>query len=1058
MTSPASSLTPQQKIAVELRGTSIHLSSGAGCGKTHVLTERYLSHLKNDGAEVGQIVAITFTERAARQMRERIRNAFIAERERSSPEFQPRWDTHLENLEYAPISTIHAFCGNLLRQYATEVDLDPQFDILNEVLSLNVRWATIREELQSLLLNLDEAGHSLRELTKLVGWYRVQTTLLRLISQYDPDTWSRFLSQDEATYRTAMESAKRKILGEYITYLRSGDATLGRHLGVMLTTRYKDDSLPDKIEDILLRLDRLPQESNLAQAIADLLEQTKGPGALKPFVVDSDDYQPLSKALQNFRSTLKNRLDAFLEDEPNNGQDFHVAQHFIRVATELTLAYRRRKREKSLVDFDDLLILARRLVADNPSVQRTLADKYSFVLLDELQDTDPTQMELIELLCGAGLKFGKLFAVGDAKQSIYRFRGADVRLFDKLRSDLPVEGRLDLSRNFRSQRGILDFVNALCKPAFPGYVPLEAHHAHFAKESAVEFLWTFPAEIDTSDFDDEEGAKKESVDDVRRREARFLANWISELIESRQKRVWDSRKKAFRAAEAKDITILFRSMSNVAIYEEALRENGIDYYLIGGRAFFAQQEIQDILNVLRVIENASDAIALAGVLRSPMGGLNDESLLLLSFGKGDLWDCLQGDSLPDLPLEQTEAIHRIRKWLGEWRAIKDRVGIAELLQKIIDDTGYDAALQFEFLGDRKLANLWKLIDLARTFDESGLFSLADFIERLAELVARQPKEEQAATLPENADVVKLMTIHQSKGLEFSVVVLADFNGKSGGNPEGNARWHENFGCVVNPPSDEDPPPYSGISWKLASVADQIADWQEELRVLYVACTRAEDILVLSGGFTKSSDATDPHAFLARIAPGSWTMQLGGRFNLRTGEFLGGESEALEHPIAVSIGLGDRPALPKPKEPTGKSVTPISMANYHTKPDCNAPVEIDLNSFWGISASARGTTLILSYPRSCEQFGYEIPNDQTLLTCTIDIETSDPNSLKIPDYAVVQLDELSRLELTCFCLLAWYGEVEKASGGTLRIAEVDYRFDRAIFGEFLAKIRSKWFED
>src|SRR5438067_2490673 len=241
---------------------------------------------------------------------------------------------------------------------------------------------------------------------------------------------------------------------------------------------------------------------------------------------------------------------------------------------------------------------------------------------------------------------------------------------------------------------------------------------------------------------------------------------------------------------------------------------------------------------------------------------------------------------------------RARRFLTKWRGVKDRLPIARLLNTVIADSGYDAALQFEFLGERKLANLWKLVELARAFDRSGLFGLPEFTARLGDLVARQPREEQAATLPETADVVKLMSIHQAKGLEFPVVVVPDLAATGRGDRHPVARWHRGLGCLVRLPAefeatDEESgerPPFPDFADRLGRTADQLADWQEDLRVLYVACTRARDLLILSAGLPEP--LPEPVAGLSTGVPAKaanhWMLALAERYDLRTGRCVAGD--------------------------------------------------------------------------------------------------------------------------------------------------------------------------
>jgi ATP-dependent helicase/nuclease subunit A len=323
----------------------------------------------------------------------------------------------------------------------------------------------------------------------------------------------------------------------------------------------------------------------------------------------------------------------------------------------------------------------------------------------------------------------------------------------------------------------------------------------------------------------------------------------------------------------------------VQIYEAALRSQGLDYYLVGGRAFFAQQEIYDLLNLLRTLENPQDGVSLAGVLRSPFCCLSDEALFVLARHPEGLWAGLLDEGLDArLPIDQRAPTARARRQLPRWRSLKDRLPIAGLLNAVFADSGYDAAMRFEFLGERKLANLWKLLDLARTFDRSGLFGLAEFIERLGDLVQNQAREEQAATLPEASNVVRLMTIHQAKGLEFPIVIVPDVSAIFGGSARPAVEWDPTLGCVTRPPADEEPPPFSALGWRLWKARDEMEEWQEDLRTLYVACTRAEDQLVLSAALPEDVPPTN-----------AWMQVLLERFDLATGECLAPEITAERMP-------------------------------------------------------------------------------------------------------------------------------------------------------------------
>ncbi|MCC6420355.1 MAG: UvrD-helicase domain-containing protein [Gemmataceae bacterium] len=894
---PGDRLTDQQRDAVFRREVSVLLSSGAGCGKTHVLTRRYLSHLEEDGAAVSQIVAITFTERAARQMRDRIRKAAQAHLERAATDDKVRrWDDHLRGLETAQISTIHAFCGNLLRQHAVEAGLDPRFEILEDYLAANLRREALVACLQGLLTAETSVGRDLRELILLYGW-RSTVEAVTGLTEASEAAQRLPLAELPPTALAAdwRERARRELLPRYVRYLTAATPKIARCLWLLRTTPCLGPKMAANVALLLDRLPRLAEAADLAAAVKELTEAARVGTERAKAWPSEEVYEIIKDALTDFRDSLPKRLSLFLEEPEDLVTAAETGQRFARVAEEAARAYRQLKRRHGVVDFDDLLVRSRDLLRDHPDVRERLQRRFQFLLIDELQDTDPVQMEFVELLAGAGLTGGRLFAVGDHSQSIYRFRQADVKLFQQLKRRMPHEGRLDLTVNFRSQPAILNFANALFGPGsvprandLEDYEPLQPHHAQVNPGSCVEFLWA-PRE------------ERELVAEARGREADWIARRIATLIANREELVVEraSGREALRPVRLGDVVLLFRSMTNVQLYETALRRHGLDYYLVGGRAFFAQQEIYDLLNLLRALENPQDAVSLAGTLRSPFCCLSDEALFVLTRSSGGPWATLHDEAVcTRLPNDQQARAARARRFLDRWHALKDRLPIARLLGEIFADSGYDAATQFEFLGDRKLANLWKLTDMARTFDRSGLFGLAEFIGRLGELVRSQPREEQAATQPESADVVRLMTIHQAKGLEFPVVFVPDITAGGGPPHRPVAVRDARLGCVVRPPA-EDPPPFTDFAWRAWEMAETVEDWREDLRTLYVACTRAMDYLVLSA------------ALPSDFSPQStWMLALAERFNLRTGACLDPGIPVAKVPAVRVID----PLCPPPESP------------------------------------------------------------------------------------------------------------------------------------------------
>ena len=281
------------------------------------------------------------------------------------------------------------------------------------------------------------------------------------------------------------------------------------------------------------------------------------------------------------------------------------------------------------LDFDDLLIRTRDLLRQSEAVRKEATRSISALLVDEFQDTDPVQAEIVRTLVGS-LDAGKLFVVGDAKQSIYRFRGAEPRVFDSTREMLPQTGQLPLTRNFRSQPEILNFVNAIFHPVLKEkYEPLIPHHDQVSPTPCIEFLFAVPG------ADEEE---RDSAENRRRREAEWMAGRISQLLNDPTPRIperdSENAETTLRRVQAGDIAILFRALSSVAIYEDVFRRRGIEYYLVGGRAFFAQQEVYDVVNLCTFLNDPDDEISLVGVLRSPFFSLSDDTLFAMCAQRG----------------------------------------------------------------------------------------------------------------------------------------------------------------------------------------------------------------------------------------------------------------------------------------------------------------------------------------------------------------------------------------------------------------------------------------
>ncbi len=895
MTAKEIKYTDEQSKAIFTHDSSVSLSAGAGCGKTFVLTERFISHLEPRGddphdsadnktpsrAPLSRMIAITFTERAAREMRDRIRSKCKKRLLECSDEEASYWSELIRELDSARISTIHSFCGSLLRSHAAEAGLDPRFQLLEPAQADTTLFDIVDAELTSLLANHDEivlellAAFSLRELREMIS------CVLARRQYIDWDAWNGKSADDltkvwEEFWRTETLS------GGILPLQRS---RVYKNLRAICLEKA---GCQPPLQDMLAEIERLcddwerePLAAEFASAFHEAAKVT-GPGKKSNWAAP-EDYDAFKKTRDEFEKLLKMIPIRF------NGSEARISAqtglNLLRIVGNVAAAYDKKKRELGALDFDDLLIEAKKLLVgpQGKALRKRLASETRLLLVDEFQDTDPLQAELVRALCDGKIQDGKLFFVGDFKQSIYRFRGADPHVFRSLSDELPAKGRLPLSLNFRSQKGVLDFVNALFVRALgDSYEPLRASREQIAQRPAVEFLIAtdeIPPEA-MEDYSDEspDGGEDDDGPSVRLRkiEADWIARRIRGMLDGGEKIVFDrnasssekatEKSNALREVRPGDVAILFRTLTNVEFYEEALRRYGIDYYLVGGRAFYAQQEIYDLVSLLRAVDGTCDDVSLIGVLRSPFFNLDDETIFWLARAPGGVSESLFADAPPrNLSKEGQNQVRFASQTIGFLRANKDRMSAADLIDSALERTGFDALLVSEFMGERKLANLYKLIDQARSFDQSGAFRLADFITQLSQFIARQPDEPLAATQSESMNVVRLMTIHQAKGLEFPITVVADADRKRNLKGE-SAAFSPTLGPMVRGSDSVD-------GYKLYRRVQLDEDAAESVRLFYVAATRAADYLIISAGM---SDVDAPK--------GPWMRLLGERFDLRTGSF------------------------------------------------------------------------------------------------------------------------------------------------------------------------------
>lgn len=866
------SLTHEQTQALETRDVSVALAAGAGCGKTFVLTERFLSHLNKvhapeglELAKLSELIAITFTDAAAREMRARIREKCRQRLHDAPDENQAYWLELLRSIETARVSTIHAFCASLLRSHAVPLGLDPAFGMLDQGEATVLQSDIVDDVLREKLADHDETT---LELATSFGLGTLKTQLVSLMDCRHEASFERWLraTPDEVVvaWREAYDRDAFRIASNEI----ASTAPIYEILELLRDVSPRNPRFAEARASLMTLLPLLGSGAITPAELEIVRSQAQVRGICNAKDWDRPErYEAYKNACSNLRDAIKSKtpppFDPIAAREVAClGLDLlNLADHAIR-------RYEDRKSALGLLDFDDLLAHAHRLVthADFAAIQSQLWSNLQLLMVDEFQDTNQLQVEIVTALCRGGLKTGRLFVVGDDKQSIYRFRGAVPQVFQDLQQEVGERGNLPLSTNFRSQPAILHFVNALFADAFDNYQPLSPHRAQVTSEPAIEFLWSLTPN---------KGARvKGAANEARREEARRIAQRLRQMLDRAEPIVVDRDTGKPRPARLGDIAILFRALTDVQVYEEALRDFGLEYYLVGGHAFYAQQEIHDVLNLLRAVASEADEISLAGALRSPFFSLADETLFWLVESSGSLNSALLTMSLPpQLSPEERAKANAATDTLAFLRANKHALSISELMTEALARTAYDATLLGEFLGERKLANLRKLVEQARAADQTGTIELDGFIALLTQVVADQPKEGLAATAPETADVIRLMTIHHSKGLEYPIVVIPDLD-RTATPRSSSATLDANLGPLVQLPNDrqrEKEEYATGMT--LFNGIESSAERRERLRLLYVATTRAADYLILSSSLKAYDEPSS-----------DWMKRIAARFDLETAQF------------------------------------------------------------------------------------------------------------------------------------------------------------------------------
>ena len=929
-------LTPSQQQALDI-DRHICVTAGAGSGKTTVLVERYLKILREGNANPQEIVAITFTEKAAAEMKERIIEELSPQEERDGSEQDNSLQGFREKMSTAHISTIHAFCSRILREYPFQAGVPANFSILQGIDQKLSLHQIIRETLKDIAINLNDPHRA--ELTRLLRRYGGQKKLVDFLStMINQRNVLEHLMQE--IYRNPNNTEIRGALQERVLereqqirerlmstidipeFIRCLNAVL------QVATGKKAEAVRDLTQqlEILYRQNPdSPEVPKLLKQIADPITIKNGNIAKAAFIgtrVDTTDIDTeingLVSAAKKIKALplLENEKDVDKTDDEDNANEVGTDDDFLlstirdllTLYTQISNAYRIAKLSQGELDFADLQLKTRDLLRNNEEIRQKLVSRHKYYMVDEYQDTNELQYELVTLLTNE-LESANLFIVGDPKQSIYGFRGADIRVFEKTKQKIVDDKGRDirLTENFRSLRDTVGFVNY-----FFDHLMGDGSENEFEVEyealtqarpvktnGAVEILLGKQGE----DLANEYTLIAQHIKNMRRNEA---------TISERGK----NGAEVERPIEYDDIAILIRSRRHLPDIENALLEADIPHLTTGGVGFYQRQEIYDIWNYLNFLNKPTEnQTSLAAVLRGPAFGISDTELYEISLQESaNFWDKAQKYQIHSDNLRTAIAT------LKRHSQFAHRMPVNQLIVTLVNETGMIGTLKTGKQGQQRWSNYQKLLELARNFDgDENKQTLPDFIEFLDILITEEPQEGQAP-IEASSGAVQIMTIHAAKGLQFPIVILPRLD--RGAQTDREPFIDEVFGIGFSPLKPKDgyrkTEPEGVALMKNRSSEKETA---EKKRLFYVGATRARDRLILSGTLPANGK---PQQML------EWLYK-----HLNIGE----EDDSLSLPVTLEVFADNRTSLQSfPLQ------VPIFRALTDTEPTDTAPDETTLVDF------------------------------------------------------------------------------------------------------------------
>ena len=872
--------TKEQEDAIYKKNSNILVAAAAGSGKTAVLVERIIQKILNDGIDIDKLLVVTFTNAAASEMRERVLEAIYKkiDEEPENKELQKQ----VILLGKADICTIHSFCLEVIKNNFFEIDLSANFRIGTEEEIELLKQEVIEDVFEELYESEDEnfaklvntyTGYRGDEALKdiVLKIYRFMQSapfpnewLMEKINAFKADEKNKDFSKS-IWGEVLIESLKEEII-DGINSLKIIQSKIEKYIEL---EKYYLTIVSD-IEILETLYEKTEISWDEAYKFVNEIKFKSWPVDRKIALDAKDEAKKARDTVKN--KLMKNAKETLVYDSKNAYNDIYKMYEILKILKEVILEFDKKfklkKRERNIIDFNDIEHYALKILVKKDKngnyvpteVAKKYQEKFEEIAIDEYQDSNEVQEYILKTVS----RGNNLFMVGDVKQSIYKFRQACPELFLDKYENYSLDGnekglKIQLFKNFRSRKNVLDITNTVFKNIMSKNLgDIEYNETEFLNlgadfdETKKDILGKAELNIIElkEDYDEEEQdeiLKENKYIEKEEVEAKLVANKIEEIISSKVK-VKD-KKIGYREVTFKDIVILLRATSKVApIYERELLKRGIPVYSEASNEYLDTIEIQTIINVLKILDNPIDDISLVSVLRSEIGGFTDNELLKIRLCSRDtsFYESLKvAKNNLEGPIK--EKLDDFIEKIENWREETDYLSLAELIWKIYTDTNFYNYVGLMPNGTIRQANLKMLFERAKEYEKTSFKGLFNFIKFVEKLRSGNSDMTAAKVIGENENVVRIMSIHKSKGLEFPIVILSGTSKKINlQDLNSNILLHQKMGIGPQYIDYEKMIEYSTSAKDAIKIIIKEETISEEMRILYVALTRAKEKLIITG--------------------------------------------------------------------------------------------------------------------------------------------------------------------------------------------------------------------